>query len=307
MGRVSVLGPSGSGKSTLDKTLAERLGVVFVVAVVLAVGALAAAAGEGVARVDEQATRLDPPHRALLISDSAWLGIKTYGAIDGVRGFDHMLDLASCRRRVAPSCRNYDGHVPIPLYDEVEWRGGTFDTLVVATGYNDSDHNFVDDVDAIVGLARANGYLRVVWVTLRSNVSYVSPENTGFTQVFINNNAALADIVADGRHPELVMADWASYAGEQTAWFAGDGIHLRGAGPWAAADYVSRKIAHLDGRACPMPTQPGVAIEDPCPDPDATGAVVDLYGIYPVGQTNGTGGFQMEWEGHGSWPTPPWW
>jgi hypothetical protein len=82
------------------------------------------------------------PDTGLLISDSAWLGIKTYGAIDAVQGEEHMLDLASCRRRVSPSCRNYDGHVPITLYEELEWRGRSFHTLVVATGYNDSDRNF---------------------------------------------------------------------------------------------------------------------------------------------------------------------
>lgn len=274
---------------------------------VLAGGAIAGAAGEQAATVAERAIRKDPPHRALLVSDSAWLGIKTYGAIDAIRGFDHMLDLASCRRRVSPSCRNYDGHVPIPLHDEVEWREGSFDTLLVATGYNDSDHDFRSDVDAIVGLARTNGYRRVVWITLRSNVSYVSPGSAGFAQVFENNNATLADIVASGRHPELVIADWAGYAGDRSDWFAPDGIHLRVAGPWAAADYVSRKMAHLDGRPCPMPRSSGGVPENPCPDPDVTGAVADLFGLYPIGWPNPTAGFRMEWEGHGSWPAPPWW
>ena len=185
---------------------------------VLAAGALALAVGgiavarAGTATVSEPAVRLDHQSRALLVSDSAWLGIKTYGAIDSVRGFEHMLDLASCRRRVSPSCRNYDGHIPIPLYQEVEWREGTFDTLIVATGYNDSDHNFRSDVDAIVELARSNGYRRVLWITLRSNVSYTSPGNAGFAAVFERNNATLREIVAAGDHPEIVIADWATFA-----------------------------------------------------------------------------------------------
>ena len=37
---------------------------------------------------------------------------------------------------------------------------------------------------------------------------------------------------------------------------APDGIHVRESGPWAAADYLSRKLAFLDGRACPNPTAP---------------------------------------------------
>jgi len=281
--------------------------LLTIAAWILAVGGIASAQGGFSAAVDRQATRADPQHRALLISDSAWLGIKTYGAIDAMQGFEHTLDLASCRRRVTASCRNYDGHVPIPLYDEVEWREGTHDTLIVATGYNDSDHNFRDDVDAIVALTRANGYRRIVWVTLRSNVSYTSPDNAGYAKVFENNNAALAELVATGRYPEIVIADWATYAGDRPQWFAHDGIHLRSHGPWAAADYVSRKMAFLDGRGCPMPLRRGVAPEVPCPDPDVTGPVVNLLGIYPIGEPNPTTGFFMEWEGSGSWPDQPWW
>jgi len=274
---------------------------------VLAAWGVAGAAGDLSATVSLQATRVEPQHRALLISDSAWLGIKTYGAIDAMQGFEHTLDLASCRRRVAPSCRNYDGHVPIPLYDEVRWRKGTYDTLVVATGYNDSDHNFRADVDAIMALARANEYRRVVWVTLRSNVSYTSPGDAGFARVFENNNATLSEIVATGRYPELIIADWANYARDRTQWFAGDGIHLRGDGPWAAADYVSRKMAFLDGRACPVPERGGTAAQVPCPDPDVTGPVSNLPELYPIGAPNPTSGFFMEWAGDGSWPAPPWW
>ncbi len=253
------------------------------------------------------AARVDPPKPVILISDSAWLGIKTYGAIDAVRGVDHMLDLASCRRRVAPSCVNYDGHVPITLHAELAWRGAGYHTVVVATGYNDSDHNFASDVDAIVELARTTGVERIVWLTLRSNVAYTSPGDAGFAAVFERNNATLRELVASGRYPEIVIADWATYARDRPEWFAGDGIHLRIHGPWAAADYISRKLAYLDDRACPMPRAPGLVPADPCPDPDAGAPAVDLDAIYPIGEPNPTAGFQMEWEGHGSWPDAPWW
>ena len=190
---------------------------------------------------------------------------------------------------------------------ELAVHGGHFHTLVVATGYNDSDHNFRADVDTIVRRARSLGYERIVWVTLRANVSYNSPDDYGFDQVFRNNNAALREIVDDGTYPEIVIADWATYAHDRPEWFANDGIHLRTAGPWAAADYVSRKLAHLDGRPCPMPPAPDVPVPDPCPDPDAGPPSIDLYGIYPIGEPNPTAGFFMEWEGSGDWPATPWW
>jgi hypothetical protein len=253
------------------------------------------------------ASRHDPQPRALLVSDSAWLGIKTYGAVDAVQGFEHMLDLASCRRRVTPSCRNYDGHVPVTLLDEVRWRRGVYDTLIVATGYNDSDHNFRDDVATITELTRSYGYERVVWLTLRSNVSYSSPGGSGFNEVFARNNATLRELADSGDYPELVIADWATYARDMTEWFARDGIHLRRSGPWAAADYISRKIAFLDQQPCAMPAAAGAAPLDPCPDPDAGSPAVDLEAIYPIGQPYPWEPFQMEWEGHSSWPDTPRW
>lgn len=283
--------------------------VVLALALCLAgsTAAVYAAGLRSAATVDSAAARHDPQHRALLVSDSAWLGIKTYGAVDSVQGFEHMLDLASCRRRVSPSCRNYDGHVPITLLDEVRWRRGVYDTLIVATGYNDSDHNFRGDVAEIVGLAQSFGYERVLWVTLRADVTYSSPGGIGFAEVFRRNNEAVQELAGSGQYPELIVADWATYAADRPEWFASDGIHLRQAGPWAAGDYVSRKMAFLDGRACPVPLAAGAQAQDPCPDPDAAAPSVDLHALYPIGQPFPWNPFQLEWEGHSSWPGLPWW
>lgn len=287
--------------------LRRILTLTAAVAVLAGAAGVSAAVGRDPAVVSSPAVRLSSHDRALLVSDSAWLGIKTYGAVDSVQGFEHMLDLASCRRRVVTSCRNYNGHVPIPLAEEVAWRKGSFNTLIVATGYNDSDQNFRADVDTIVGLTRRLGYERVLWLTLRENVSYRSPGNAGFAEVFARNNTTLRELAASGAYPELVVADWAIYSHDRPEWFARDGIHLRDAGPWAAGDYVSRKIASLDGRPCAMPLQPGAPVPDPCPDPDATGAIVDVYGVYPLDRPAPRDPFVLEWEGFSSWPGPPWW
>lgn len=278
-----------------------------VLAVVL-VASVGAAATTDVATVERAAVRVDPPDRALLISDSAWLGIHFYGTVDAVQGFDHTLALASCRRRVVRSCTNYDGFVPATLLDVVVAEGDRYSTLIVATGYNDSDRAFADEFDTIVTTARALGYRRVVWLTLRTNgVTYESPDDYGFAAVFARNNATLSDLVASGAYPDVVIADWATYARDHTTWFADDGIHLRPPGNYAATDYISRKLAHLDGRACPEPLSGGVVPQDPCPDPDTTGAQVDLASVYPVDRPAPRPAFQMEFVGHGSWPEPPWW
>jgi len=289
----------------------RRVGAVAVVVVAAIFAVVATASAFGLvgdpAVVTQQADRLGRQGRAVLISDSAWLGIKTYGAVDSIQGFEHQLDLASCRRRVAMSCVNYDGFVPMSLLDVVDWGGGTYDTLIVATGYNDSDHDFRDDVADIVGLARADGFVRVVWLTLRSNVTYTSPGSAGFAGVFEHNNRTLHELVASGAYPEVVIADWAAYSRDRPEWFAADGIHLRHSGPWAAGDYVSRKIAFLDERPCPQPVRPGEPIRSPCADPDATGPIVDLEAVYPVGEPYPREPFVLEFEGSSSWPAPPWW
>jgi hypothetical protein len=85
--------------------------------------------------------------------------------------------------------------------------------------------------------------------------------------VFERNNATLAELVASGAYPDVVIADWATYARDRTEWFAPDGIHLRTLGTYAASDYISRKMAHLDGRACPEPVRAGVPAGGPVPRP----------------------------------------
>jgi hypothetical protein len=248
-----------------------------------------------------------PPGRALLISDSAWLSFKLYGAMDSVQGFDHTLALASCRRRVSTSCTNYDGFVPNTLYEELNNHPDGYATLIVATGYNDSDRNFTEDIRDITTLARSHGYPRIVWLTLRANVSYLSPDDTGFAEVFERSNAALRQIVEDGTYPELVIADWATFARDQHDWFSNDGIHLRTAGTYAAGDYISRKMAFLDAQPCPQPAYAGVEPINPCPDPDVHGPVIDLESLYPLGERGPDASFQLSWEGSSSWPAAPWW
>lgn len=259
------------------------------------------------ASVQEPAVRLDLPDRALLISDSAWLGMQFYSGVDQVQGFDHTLSLKSCRRRVQPSCTNFDGTVPITMFQEIEAKGVGYTTLIVATGYNDSDNRFAENIDEIVTLARSLGYERIVWLTLRSNVTYTSPDNAGFAEVFERSNDLLADVVADETYPEIVIADWATYSRDRPEWFsARDGIHLRRLGGYAAGDYISRKMAFLDDRACPQPASATEQPLDPCPDPDVHGPVIDLDSIYPTDRSQGLA-FTLYYEGSGSWPNPPWW
>jgi hypothetical protein len=281
---------------------------VAAVAVVMTVALAAVVQGAGfdAAVVGKRAQRVGVTDRALLISDSAWLGLHFYGTLDAVQGFDHTLALASCRRRVVTSCRNYDGYVPPTLMDALGELGPGHRTLIVATGYNDSDNAFAAEFAMIVDTARRLGFRRTVWLTLRSEgVGYESPDSTGFAAVFARSNRLLVELAAG--QPDVVIADWADYAADHPEWFSPDGIHLRRVGTYAAADYISRKMAALDDRPCPLPLVAGAQVADPCPDPDVTGPVTDLAGVYPLDRPAPLPEFQMEFIGHGSWPDPAWW
>ncbi|MEY2957663.1 MAG: hypothetical protein RLZZ01_231 [Actinomycetota bacterium] len=254
------------------------------------------------------AERVGVAERALLISDSAWLAIHFYGTLDAVQGFHHTLALASCRRRVVSSCRNYDGSVPPTLMQTLLELGPGHDTLIVATGYNDDDRAFTEEFHLIVDTARELGIRRVVWLTLRTaGVTYESPEASGYAAVFERSNRTLEDLVVSAGRPDVVIADWARYAAARPEWFSGDGIHLRRVGTYAASDYISRKMAALDDRPCPVPLAAGRPVEVPCPDPDVSGPSTDLASVYPLDRSAPLPGFLMEFVGHGSWPEPPWW
>ena len=144
--------------------------------------------------------------------------------------------------------------VEVPEQARFHFHAGKYGTLIVATGYNDGPTAFADSFRAVVGKARLQGFDRIVWFTLRSDVDYVSPGAVGNHETFAENNTVLRDLLASGDYPDVVLADWGRYTAERSEWFVTDGVHYRQIGAWGASDYISRKMAFLDGRACPFGT-----------------------------------------------------
>ena len=144
--------------------------------------------------------------------------------------------------------------------------------LVVAVGYNDLASMTKTSFEQVVGRARQLGYRQIVWWTLRA-------VDNGFAA----RNAVIRDQLATGNYPDVVIADWDGYTSNRPQWFVADGVHFRPIGAWAAADYLSRKMAFLEQRPCPAPTSPGAAPQVPCPDPDLTGPIADIAALYPIG------------------------
>ncbi len=119
---------------------------------------------------------------------------------------------------------------------------------------------------------------RVVWLTLSTG----TPPGSSATaiRVYAENTRMLWESAP--RHPDLVVADWRTYNGRAIGWMADDGVHLERRGAYGLADYIARWIAHLDGRECPAPLDPGALRPDPCPSPNSMTRVPDISGLYGV-------------------------
>ena len=265
----------------------RRVAVVAAFATGALVGVVAAA--DSIDRAadapDAAAIRVDPPDSAVVIGDSAIAALRWVpGADNAIVGFGHTLDLESCRRLFFTSCTGREQRRPPTLYDAMDFHAGKYGTLIVATGYNDGPSAFAESFRAVIDKARSQGFDRIVWFTLRSDVDYVSPGSIGNHETFAQNNAVLRDLLATGDYPEVVLADWGGYTAEMSEWFVTDGVHYRQIGAWGASDYLSRKMAFLDGRACPFGVEPGAEPQNPCPDPDVTGPIADIEALYPIGE-----------------------
>ncbi len=220
-----------------------------------------------------------PPSRVLIVGDSTLAAVQLVtGSQEALRGFDPVLDADNCRRLVFPSCLSPTTHrVPNTAYDAITTTPGWVDAVVIMTGYNDWYDDFGYFVRTIVAAARAKGARQIVWLTYSEEGK--SAEDHG---AYVKNNIDLREAAAVPGYEDVQVADWNAYMhrGDNWAWF--DGIHLTSRGAYGLADYFSRWFAHLEGRPCTAPWVGGGPIDDPCPDPDATGIAADIRTVYGV-------------------------
>ena len=190
----------------------------------------------------------------------------TAGATDALRGAEFTLDLESCRRLVERSCNGREGYTPSTALEALRFHAdGNHDTLIMATGYNDMDRDFVTAFDFIMTEARAQGIGTVLWTTYREDVGYQLP--TGSSSAYAEMNEAVALRMLSGQHPDLQQLDWWGYTRNAGDWVTSDGVHLTRAGAYGLADLISRTLAALDGRPCPVPWEFSEAPADPCASP----------------------------------------
>ena len=145
-----------------------------------------------------------PALRVLLMGDSSMAGIRWYtGSHHALGGnVEYILDMESCRRLIRSSCRGREGRVPPNAVTAIAAQPGTFDVVVIQTGYNDQYTYFPDAFAQTVAAARAKGATQIIWLTYREGASYV---NTQFDQSLGNGfaiqNTQLKALVASGGLP----------------------------------------------------------------------------------------------------------
>lgn len=241
-----------------------------------------AAAGAPATRgtvVQVEPTLPPPVPRVLWIGDSSLEGLKFYSQSQrAIGGMAYVLDAESCRRLVRPSCHSLAGNVPNTALQAIQGSAGSFDAVVVGTGYNEGSSQFSSDFDLIVAAARAKGAVRILWMNyrLRDGLTRAGTDNNGS---YVANNATLLQKVASGAYPDVFVADWRDYSAPVREWFVSDGIHYMPTGALGAADYISRWITALFDEPCPQPMVVGGPILNPCTPPDGS-LPPDLHALY---------------------------
>ena len=108
------------------------------------------------------AATLPPPPNAPAYSRVLLVGDSTLAAVSllyphsqaAFIGFEGIVDAASCRRLLRPSCKSAVTHlVPNTAVEAILGTPGRIDVLVVKTGYNDWNSNFPAEFDAVVAPA----------------------------------------------------------------------------------------------------------------------------------------------------------
>ena len=226
---------------------------------------------------------LPPPPNAPAFSRVLLVGDSTLAAVSllypqsqaAFIGFEGIVDAASCRRLLRPSCKSAVTHlVPNTAVEAILGTPGRIDVLVVKTGYNDWNSNFPAEFDAVVRAGRAKGAHTILWLSYTEN--QVSPKSS---QAYQENNADLYHLVTLPQYGDVVLADWRAYTSGIDFW-TWDGSHLTETGSWLQTDFVSRWIAAIDHRPCPKPWGPGGPTFDPCPPPESIGPVPSAHALY---------------------------
>src|SRR5258706_12495126 len=181
-----------------------------------------------------------------LIGDSTMAGMQwnSTGADDprAIVGNAYKLtfDAESCRRLIVTSCRGRFGTVPLSVLPLMRstLKGKLGEALVVMAGYDDV--SIANAVDQVVAEAEAQGVVRVLWLSYRTNTDYVLPGGLAARDLYGSHNSELT--AAAQRHKDLQILDGTGFTTNQPTWFAVDGVHLTPAGSDGLANFIKNAL-----------------------------------------------------------------
>jgi hypothetical protein len=144
-------------------------------------------------------------------------------------GVDLDAEVAPCRRVDAEGCP-YMGVRPPSVVDLAKSLGPKLGAnVVVAVGYNDSEDQYAESIEAALAAFKADGVQHVWWLTLHAaRAPYLSMND---------------DIVAAAaQNPELTVVDWNVYSQSHPDWFQTDDVHLVALGANAMATLIHQAL-----------------------------------------------------------------
>jgi peptidoglycan hydrolase-like protein with peptidoglycan-binding domain len=232
------------------------------------------------------------PHIGL-IGDSTLSGVRWWASYGDLRRYNFILDAESCRRTLEQSCWSREDYRPDNAVLALQRLSGQWgEVLVVMSGYNDSGSFFDDAVDAVVAEAQEQAIPHVIWLTLRTDVSYHDPQQRANANGYREDNRLLYEKSAeyDGY---LQIADWATYAEDRSDWFSYDGVHLTPDGVSGLTTFIADNVdAVLAGASLNPDVAPWTTLEKG----DSGTTVADVQqalldaGVTTVGRADGAYG-----------------
>lgn len=215
----------------------------------------------------------DRSNRVYLVGDSTLAALRWYGTHSTLKPYDYILDAESCRRVIGVSCRGREGYTPANALQAMQAHASELgDTVVAMIGYDDSGVVFASAVDQFMALAQQLGVKKVIWLTFKTDVSYVGPTYASNDTTYKSNNKILTEKAA--QYPgKLFLADWNTEAAAHPTWLERDGVHLTLAGSIGAGNFIKATLDKIaPGRCSDTGKTQGTAPLTPSATLDATPA-----------------------------------
>lgn len=177
------------------------------------------------------------PSDVLLLGDSVMAGISRseQGKAYLQRRFTYIFGAVGCQRLITEGCTESAKDSALQVLSRSAKRVNR--AVVIATGYNDyaNTGGFRQAVTKITAEARKRGVI-VVWLTYRERGN-VKVKAASF-------NVALRAKEKD--IDNLFVLDWNKISRNEKDWFAADGVHLKGIGPYRMTQTIADYLKKLD-------------------------------------------------------------